>query len=150
MSTGTIPLLRISVCDDQPPEVTLDGCPYELAYGPCSSGRGDVRRIIEAVRADHGAMRVEIVEPDGSTFTDVIAAPSNQTDARPTDENGPTASGFLPGEPVAVAIIVTEHPANSDGLADVRLPSAILAGTCGTMVLLGRTSGTLAFVGAQR
>lgn len=147
MSSGAIPLVRISVCDDQPPEVTLDGRPYELADGPCRVGRDDVRRIIDEVRADHGAIRVEIVEADGSTFTDLIAAPSDPKDAQPTDEDGPTSSGFLPGEPVAVAIIVAEHPASSDGLADVRLPSAILAGTCGRVVLLGCTSGTLAVVG---
>jgi hypothetical protein len=145
-----IPRLRIRFDESGTPTVTLDGEDYLPPRGQRPENRADMASLLDTARNDLGSVRVEIVEADGSTFTDLIAAPSNPKDAQPTDEDGPTASGFLPGEPVAVAIIVAEHPATSDGLADVRLPSAILAGTCGTVVLLGRTSGTLALVGPDR
>jgi hypothetical protein len=53
-------------------------------------------------------------------------------------------AGFLPDEPVAVAVVVAHQVAGADGTARLRLPPALLADRPGVVFLLGRTSGTVA------
>ncbi|GAB2469285.1 hypothetical protein [Xylanimonas ulmi] len=67
---------------------------------------------------------------------------------------GLTGDGFLPGEHVAFAVIVTRHVADDDGTASLRLPTGLLSHRPGPLVLFGQTSGTLVladpFGGDQR
>ena len=53
----------------------------------------------------------------------------------------------LPAEDVAVAVVVAHHRADTNGVARLRLPSALLAQRPGLVVLLGQTSGTVAVSG---
>lgn len=135
--------LRIEIDNGGLLTVTLDGTPYEPPGGPYPSGRESVRPIVDAARAELGTLSVRLVEADGSTYTDVLLPSDNQS-APTTDVE---ADGFLPGEQVAVAVILAEHPATSDGAAAIALPAAVVARHAGRLMLLGRTSGTLTVLG---
>ncbi|QAY63551.1 hypothetical protein ET495_10155 [Xylanimonas allomyrinae] len=67
---------------------------------------------------------------------------------------GLTGEGFLPGEHVAFAVIVTRHVADDGGTASLRLRGGLLQRRLGPFVLFGQTSGTLVladpFGGDQR
>lgn len=152
MTTASrLPYLRIHINESGVPTFTLDGNDYIPPGSPYPAGRDSVGRILDAVRADIGAIRVEITEADGSIYSDVLIA-DNAEDASGSTSDKPVtfASGFLPGEPVAVAVIISEHCASDDGTTHVRLPAAVLARRGGTVMLLGRSSGTLTFLGADR
>lgn len=151
MTTSHLPHLRIHIDESGVPTFTLDGDDYTPPGGPHPVGRESVRRILDSVRTDLGAIRVEIVEADGSIYSDLLTPADNEVaSGSATDAPGTYASGFLPGEPVAVAVIISEHTASDDGTTHIRLPTAVLARHGSTVMLLGRSSGTLTFLGADR
>ena len=96
-------------------------------------------------------MRVEVHEADGTVFTD-IATPTAERPPRMGGESTQSSlfpgeiggGGFLPGEEVAVAVVVAHRVAGADGTARLRLPPALLADRPGVVFLLGCTSGTVA------
>jgi hypothetical protein len=100
-------------------------------------------------------LRVQVTEADGTTFTDIITPvrPKTQTPVPPPAPmpTPPPAlvevsgEGFIPGEDVAVALILTHTDATGDGIARALLtaPQASMSPT-GEVVLLGRISGTVA------
>lgn len=148
---ANLPHLRIQIDGAGDPTFTLDDEDYLPPGGPYPPGRASVPDMLDAARQDLGAIRVEIVEADDSVYSDMLAADAaDSTPASTTTDESPYASGFLPGEPVAVAVIISEHPASEDGTTSVRLPAAVLARYGGTVMLLGRSSGTLTFLGADR
>lgn len=149
--TSRLPHLRIHIDKSGVPSFTLDGDDYTPPGSHHPAGRDSIRRILDSVRTDLGAIRIEIVEADGSIYSDVLTLDDAENSSNlTTDEPGTHASGFLPGEPVAVAVIINEHTASDDGTAHVRLPAAVLARHGGVVMLLGRSSGTLTFLGADR
>lgn len=152
MSTPAIlPRLLIQFDGSGVPTFTLDEDEYVPPGGPYAPGRTAIRGILEAIRDDLGPIRVKIVETDGSTYSDVLLA--GDADSAPTamtNDRDAFASGFLPGERVAVAVILSEHPASEDGTSKVRLPAAVLARHGDSLMLLGRSSGTLTFLGTNR
>lgn len=149
MSTPEVlPCLRIQFDGSGAPTFTLDEDEYVPPGGPYPPGRACIRDVLEAIRDDLGPIRVEIVETDGSTYSDVLLA--GNADGAPAATAGDIdASGFLPGELVAVAVILSEHPASEDGTSNVRLPPAVLARHGSSLMLLGRSSGTLTFLGTN-
>lgn len=153
MSTPAIlPRLLIQFEGSGVPTFTLDEDEYVPPGGPYPPGRASIRDVLEAIRDDLGPIRVEIVETDGSTYSDVLrAGDADNTPAATADDmdTDAYASGFLPGELVAVAVIVSEHPASEDGTSNVRLPVAVLARHGSSLMLLGRSSGTLTFLGTN-
>lgn len=151
MTASRHPHLRIHINEAGAPSFTLNGDAYTPPRGPQLAGRESVRGVLDAVRTDLGAVRVEIIEADGSIYSDLLG-PDDETEASGStrDEPDTYASGFLPGEPVAVAVIISESPASDDGTTHVRLPAAVLARHGGTVMLLGRSSGTLTFLGTDR
>ncbi|MFE6645028.1 hypothetical protein ACFVJS_00600 [Nocardioides sp. NPDC057772] len=145
-----LPLLRIQFDGSGVPTFTLDEDEYVPPGGPYPPERASIRDILEAIRADLGPIRVKIVETDGSTYSDILlAGDADSTSAATTDTNA-YASGFLPGELVAVAVILSEHPASEDGTSNIRLPAAVLARHGSSLMLLGRSSGTLTFLGTKQ
>lgn len=141
--------------------VTVDGEDFPASEndGVWSSAR--FGELLDAVTEDRTrTVRIEVHETDGSTFTDIIRArrrTSNDTDPEqeptettPSKTTGKQAAatvsgeGFLPGEDVAIAALVTETTANEDGEVESRLTRRQKANLrAGAEVLVfGRTSGT--------
>lgn len=148
---GNLPRLRIQIDGAGVPAFMLDDEDYLPPGDPYRPGRESISDVLAVAREDLGAIRVEIVEADGSVYSDILAADAaDGTPASTSTGESAYASGFLPGEPVAVAVIISEHPASEDGTTNVRLPAAVLARYGGTVMLLGRSSGTLTFLGANR
>ncbi|QSR33395.1 hypothetical protein CFI00_0175 [Nocardioides sp. S5] len=100
-------------------------------------------------------------EADGSTFTDIVTAESpevrlsdpprsatNAPDPTAAQMPGQTAGGrFLPLEDVAVAVVVARQTASEDGVANLRLPAALLEAHAGRLVLVGQQSGAVVVSG---
>lgn len=145
----SLPQLRIQVTDAGDVVPTINGEPYEPAGVPCRPGRESMRDIIEGASRDLGTIRIEIIEADGSTYSDtVVSERPTPRDTMPAAEAS-YAVGFLPGEPVAIAVIVDENTATDDGTACIHLPAAVLAAHRGKVILLGRASGTLVLLGHE-
>lgn len=163
-----LPSVEIDIDAHAEVAVTLDGRPYDIPDD--WTGRSAVGRVVDQITSElEEAVRVTVREADGSVFTDVLT-PTPATPAPPTASTTPStapsagpsagpsvastgvsgeieASGFLADEDVAVAVVVAHQIANADGTARLRLPPALLAGRPGLIVLLGRSSGTVAVSG---
>lgn len=167
-----LPRLRISYASDWTPTLTLNGEPYELPTSTPGVNRRDPRDLGQLVALDlDRAVHILAINPEGSTYT-TIAAPDANTDdksatQRPvanvevrsagTADNamtelsepewhypfGVVGTGFLPGEPVYVAVVVATREAHDNGTAELPLPAALLDHLPAAIVLLGHTSGTL-------
>lgn len=99
------------------------------------------------------AVRVEIQESDGATFSDYATPPQAPTSPEepplPTPAPALAGAGFKPGEEVAVAYIVTRQAADEDGNAAIDLPPAVLNAARSGLVLFGLSSLTVARVEAS-
>lgn len=139
-----LPLVEVDVDETGMIQVHLDREPYrssEALY------REDLSNVLNAITIDLGTpARVEIREPDGSTFTDIVtpapAVPESQSEVTPEFRPEPFNGGFIPGEKIAVAVVVAHQLATADGTAQLRLPAALIADRP-SVVLFGRSSGTL-------
>jgi hypothetical protein len=90
-------------------------------------------------------VRVEVREADGTVFTDIITP---TTRLRP--EPAPPAlvvlhgEGFVPGEDVAVAVVIAHGDAAPDGtMRGLLTPEQVAASPTREVILLGRVSGAL-------
>ncbi|MCL1872249.1 MAG: hypothetical protein FWF90_17810 [Promicromonosporaceae bacterium] len=175
----TLPLVEVTIPDVGPISVAVDG----VALEPSTPlDRSTLRaQIIELARVRDTALRVRVTESGRPPFTDIVTPddpdthPGSSTvvparvDLEPATRVAPApflvddvdgvvvglaGDGFLPGEHVAFAVIVTRNQADDDGTASARLPTALLQGRPGPFVLFGQTSGTLVladpFGGDQR
>lgn len=132
--------------------VSVDGRPHAEDR---ALTRDDLRSVLDEITASLGtAVRVEVREADGTTYSDIETPAEN---AAP-DAIGPepetatpalTGAGFRPGEQVALAYVVARREADADGNAAINLPPALLSATGHGLVLLGLTSLTVAPVEAQ-
>lgn len=138
--------------------VTVDGEPFEAP-----AELSPLRREAFGALMDHltgrvaGPVRIEVHEADGSTFTDIITPPRRRP--RPVtagrEAAAPVAAvpslvelsgeGYVPGEDVAVAVIVAHTDAACIGRARALLESHLLGlSPTGEAILFGRISGTVA------
>ena len=85
-------------------------------------------------------------EPEPATRARADSAETFRVDDLDGVVVGLTGDGFLPGEHVAFAVIVTRNQAADDGTASLRLPTSLLRRQPGPFVLFGQTSGTLVLV----
>jgi hypothetical protein len=139
--------VHITIDHDGRLAVELDGRPYA---DDRVLGRGDLRSVVDEIAEDIGtAVRVEVREADGSTFSD-IAIPPEQP-APVATEPSPTpvvpalkGAGFDPGEEIALAYVVARQQADTDGNAVINLPPALLRATRSGLVLVGLSSLTVA------
>ena len=159
-----LPLVVMTIRSDATMTVTVDGEPYEPPpFGP-PWGRGSFAAILDELTGQHYCpVRVEVREVDGTVFTDIITpstrlnrtlglylapqpeSPPKSATTMPV-EALPTVSGegFLPGEDVAVAIIVAHTDAATDGTARSLVTGGMQASSpTREVILLGRVSGTL-------
>ncbi|WP_022886120.1 hypothetical protein [Glaciibacter superstes] len=96
--------------------------------------------------------RVEVREMDGSIHADILTPPPPPSPfAPPTDLPVPiappsllefTGGGFVPGEDVALALVLRHSSAGPDGTARTLLDLSEKPGITGEVILLGRISGT--------
>ena len=136
-----LPLVDVRISEDGIASVTVDNAPYD-ATAPVE--RDGVERVAHEIATKLGPVRVRVTESDQSVFTDVVIPASVPDTPQATTRPPPglAGEGFLPDEQVDVAVIVAQRAAGADGRTMLRLPPAVLAGRGGTVVLIGRTSGT--------
>jgi hypothetical protein len=133
-------------------KVSVDGQPYA---GDRTLSRDDLPSVLHEVTASLGtAVRVEVHEADGTTYSDIetpaeSAAPAAVEPEPETATPALAGAGFRPGEQVALAYVVARREADANGNAAITLPPALLAATRHGLVLLGLSSLTVAPVEAR-
>lgn len=144
-----LPLVQVRFDDEGHLHIAVDHEPYETDP-PVT--RQSLRQVLDEIMAELvSPVKVEIHEPDDAVFTDIItsgterdAQPQPVTSTMPSVPGEVAGGGFLADEEVAIAVVVAHQIANRDGTARLQLPVALFAGRSGAVVLLGRTSGTVA------
>lgn len=153
----SIPLVVLDVREDGAVAVTIDG--KQLAPEPFAPPwrRSSFGQIIDRATNDRTtAVRVEVREADGTSFTDIIAPRRRRaTQPKPEAENPAPlpvfltveGDGFVPGEDVAVAAITGHTDAAGTGAARALIDAAQLSADTSVgvveVLLLGRVSGTV-------
>lgn len=133
-------------------EISIDGQPHAEDR---KLSRDDLRSVLDEIIASLGtAVRVEVHEADGTTYSDIETPAENAgPDAMEPEPEAATPAlagvGFRPGEQVALAYVVARQEADANGNAAINLPPALLTATHHGLVLLGLTSLTVAPVEAQ-
>ena len=157
-----LPHVLVTVAADGTLTATVDGTPF------ASPDAGDWTRatfgpLMDAITQDRTiAVRVEVRENDGSIFTDILRTRKPRRAVAPSDTPAletrrsrharrvprlaeVTAEGFVPGEDVAVATIVSHTDATGTGEARALVDLDDLPeGSSREVILLGRISGTFA------
>ncbi|SBN96591.1 Hypothetical protein PFR_JS12-1_2208 [Propionibacterium freudenreichii] len=155
---AVLPQVVMSVRDDGTMTVTVDGTVFgPPPFAPPWRRDAFAQILDEFTDQRRCPVRVEVREADGTMFTDIIT-PSARRRADPEPEPAPpptmteapgllglSSEGFVPGEDVAIAIVLAYTDAGPDGAVRGVL-TAEQAGASPTreIVLLGRVSGTLA------
>lgn len=160
-----LPHVVVTVVENGTLDVSVDGAPFPPPRQESAWTRSTFGELLDAVTADRTvAMRIEVRESDGSVFTDIVRArrparsePTEVEDAGDHDQVAQNLSAsrlveviderFVPGEDIAVALIVTHTDATGTGharaLIDTTRLADLLDNGTGEVVLLGRVSGTL-------
>jgi hypothetical protein len=143
--------VRFNVDTEGRLEVSIDGQPHAEDR---RLSRDDLRSVLDEITTRLGtAVRVEVHEADGTTYSDIETPAENAApDAmEPEPETTPAlaGAGFHPGEQVALAYVVARQEADADGNAAINLPPALLTASRQGLVLLGLTSLTVAPIEAQ-
>ena len=167
-----LPHVVITVTENGALNVTVDGTPFPSPSAGSEWTRGTFGPLLDAVTHDRTvAVRIEVREVDGTVFIDLIrarkptppppddepAGPGTQRSrrAKHTTQHEPpvlievTGDGFVPGEDIAVAVIVAHTDATGTGAARAlldqqQLDAALPEGDdAGEAVLYGRISGTI-------
>jgi hypothetical protein len=152
-----VPLVDVQVDLDGTVALRLDREPYAT---DTPLHREDLQRLLGKLATDLDTpVRVEVREADGSAFTDIVTPgpqdvpppdPPRPATAQPDQATGETASGrFLPLEDVAVAVVVAHQTASEDGMANLRLPPALLESHAGRLMLVGQQSGAVVVSGVS-
>lgn len=158
--------VRITVQDDGTLTVTVDGKPYLPPEFSPPWRRSSYAVIVDAISQQTGkTLRVDVIETDGRTITDyrtptvrrpelsaqteelarpqIVAAPAPQP-VSPPQLLQFAGSGMIPGEDVAVAIIIAHTESDPEGIARALIDSRYLDhAPTGEVVLLGRISATV-------
>lgn len=158
-SPVSLPLVVITVGDMGVVTVTLDGDDFlPPPFAPPWS-RANFGGLLDAL-TEHRTrtVRVEVRESDGSVFTDIIEARRRSTPQPETAPQAPpesrrarrskeprlveiTATGFVPGEDITVAVIVTGTEGDRQGNARAVIDLDQLTSHVAEAVLIGDISG---------
>lgn len=142
----SLPQIEASAANDGTFEVTVDGEPFEQSK---SLSRAELPQAIRSIAGQLASpVRVRIREQDGAQFTDIVTPPDDAThgDISEPPPEPVAGEGFVPGEQIAVAVVVAYRAARADGTAGLSLPSGLLS-QHREVVLMGHTSGTVILVG---
>ncbi len=153
-----LPQVVITITDDGRMTVTVDGVPFEPEPFAPPWQREDFARVLDQLTEQRRSpVRVEVREADGSTFTDIITPTRrHRTEPKPAPAPEPPVAsappelvalhgeGFVPGEDVAIAVVIAHSDAAPDGTMRGLLTADQLAvSPTREVILLGRVSGTL-------
>ena len=162
-----LPHVVIAVAENGALDVTVDGTPFPPPAAGSEWTRGTFGPLLDAVTHDRAvAVRIEVREVDGTVFTDLIrarkptppppddepAGPGTQRSrrAKHTTQHEPpvlievTGDGFVPGEDVAIAVVIAHGDAAPDGTMRGLIEAAQLAASpTREVILLGRVSGAV-------
>ncbi len=162
-TTGPVelPHVLVSVAEDGTLTATVDGTAFESPDGIAWT-RATFGPLMDSITKDRIiAVRVEVRESDGTVFTDILRTRKPRRAVVPPETPVPetrrsrharrvprlaevTAGGFVPGEDVAVATIVSHTDATGTGEARTLIDLDDLPDGTHEVILLGRISGTLA------
>ena len=157
-----LPHVLVTVAADGTLTATVDGTPFPSPDGTAWT-RATFGPLMDAITKDRTvAVRVEVRECDGSVFTDIIRPRTPRRAVAVPEKPVPetrrsrharrvprlmevTADGFVPGEDVVVAVIVSHTDAAGTGAARALIDLDTLPYDAGQeVILLGRISGTFA------
>ncbi len=157
-----LPHVLVTVAEDGTLTAMVDGAPFPSPDGTAWT-RATFGPLMDAITKDRTiAVRVEVRESDGSVFTDILRTRKPRRAVAPSENSVPetrrsrharrvprlsevTAHGFVPGEDVAVATIVSHTDATGTGEARALIDlDHLLDGGTQEVILFGRISGTLA------
>ena len=156
-----LPHVLVTVAADGTLTATIDGTPFP-APGETAWTRTTFGPLMDAITNDRTiAVRVEVRENDGSVFTDILRTRKPRRAVAPSETPAPetrrsrharrvprlaevTAGGFVPGEDVAVATIVSHTDATGTGEARTLIDLDDLPDGTHEVILFGRISGTFA------
>lgn len=146
---AVLPQILLEAVSDTSLVVTVNG--DRLAATPIT--RDEIATTVtELVARFASPTRVEVRELDGRVHADILTPPAPRSlFAPPEHAEAPvvvprllefTAEGFVPGEDVAVAIILRHASADHTGKARALIDRGEKPALDGEVVLLGRISGT--------
>ncbi len=156
-----LPHVLVIVAADGTLTATVDGTPFAAPDGTAWT-RATFGPLMDAITKDRTiAVRVEVRESDGSVFTDILRTRKPRRAAAPSETPVPetrrsrhvrrvlrlaevAADGFVPGEDVAVATIMSHTDATGTGEARTLIDLDDLPDGTHEVILFGRISGTLA------
>ena len=156
-----LPHVLVTVAEDGTLTAMVDGAPFPSPDGTAWT-RTTFGPLMDAITKDRAiAVRVEVRESNGRVFTDILRTRKPRRAVAPSETPVPetrrsrharrvprlsevTAEGFVPGEDVAVATIVSHTDATGTGEARVLIDLDDLPDGTHEVILLGRISGTLA------
>lgn len=157
-----LPHVLVNVAAGGTLTATVDGTTFASPDASACT-RATFGPLMDAITKDRTiAVRVEVRESDGTVFTDIlrtrkprraITSPENPVPEarrsrrarRPPRLMEVTADGFVPGEDVAVATIISHTDATGTGEARALIGlDGLPAESTHEVILLGRISGTLA------
>ncbi|WP_336629849.1 MULTISPECIES: hypothetical protein [unclassified Microbacterium] len=170
---SVIVMVRMLVQGDGTLHVTVDGAPYLPAEFAPPWRRASFPHIVDAISDQRPGqtLRVDVVETDGRVITDYRVPPKprrtaptpaptplptqqhvSQTVEPPQVSSEPVqsrlaefaGSGFMPGEDVAVAIVIAHTETGPDGISRALVDARYLDhAPTREVILLGRISGTI-------
>ncbi len=147
-----LPHVVMQVAGDGTMTVTVDGAPHLPEPFAPPWRRDSFAAVLDRLTDQRRSpVRVEVREADGTVFTDIIT-PSRRR-AVPEPPGRPAApaplpvlygDGFVPGEDVAIAVVIADGDAAPDGTMRGLIEAAQLAASpTREVILLGRVSGAV-------
>lgn len=156
----SLPLAIITVGEMGAVTATLDGDDFPPAPFAPPWSRADFGTLLDALTEHRSrTIRIEVRESDGSVFTDIVKAQRATTTPVPAAEapdpsvtrrarrgRSPrlvevTASGFIPGEDITVAITVTGTEGDGHGNARTLIDLGLITDHDTAAVFIGDISG---------
>jgi hypothetical protein len=157
----------MTVQPDSTLRVLVDGEPFgPSTFAPPWQRPSFAQIISSVIEQRHSPVRVVVHELDGTVYTDIVTAPlAHHPDPPALPEQSPTSAqdealepdktdsthlvavendgGFVPGEEVAVAVIVRHTAAGREGATRTQIEPGLLdLSPTHEVILLGRVSGT--------
>lgn len=157
-----LPAVIVTVAADGTLTATVDGAPHPQPPAGTWT-RATFGPLMDQITKDRTiTVRVEVRESDSGVFTDIIHARKRTPPARAAEPATETrrgrralaprtprlvdvhGDGFVPGEDVAVAVIVSHTDAAHAGTARALVDlDELPASASGEVLLVGRVSGTM-------